>query len=142
MTTQEMIQQELAKAPESVRERLAGLATCGVTAPLRRASFLNNHQPTKTMNLIHVIDSPLAECNRMTGFFHGHLERITGDDRAVGAIHEGPVIVQLNDRTLIHAEATPCNGCYLIHFSGDPSVPEYIELFGTNEKLMEWIEQL
>lgn len=79
------------------------------------------------MTIIHIIDSPLASENYVTGYFHGHLESITKDDRAVGSIHEGPVIVQLNDGTLINAQATPCNGKYLVHFANDPSVPIYIK---------------
>ena len=92
------------------------------------------------MNLIHIIDSPLAENNKLTGFFHGHLEKITEDDRAVGLIIAGLVNVQLNDGTLIRAWATPFNGRYLVHFRDDPSVPEYIEKFGTNEKMMSWLD--
>lgn len=79
------------------------------------------------MNIIHIIDSPLASENQVTGYFHGHLESITKDDRAVGSIHEGPVTVQLKDSTLINAMATPCNGKYLVHFADDPSVADYLK---------------
>jgi hypothetical protein len=84
------------------------------------------------MNLIHVIDSLGTENMSMCGFFHGHLEKLTGDDRAVGEIFEaGPVIVQLPDKTLINAEATKYHERYLIHFSDDPAVDQYIKRFGS-----------